>query len=230
MSFQQKAAAWPAFASSAFPRFHDIYGQTGGSSLGYLSDNNGVTFQETFTRALTNASTFIQLVTWNDFGEGTIIEPTEQYGYRDLGVVQNFRRQYLDASFSYHTNDLALAMRLFNLRRQYGTTAPVVSAELDRVFTNIASGNLTTAALQLTGVETSVPVIYNLSLTGRQLQFAVGGYTSSSGIQIQTSSNLNPGGWQTVVALPVGTNQVTFTTNIPPQNPTLFFRIQNSGP
>jgi hypothetical protein len=229
-SFQLKAAAWPAFVSSVFPRFHDIYAQAGGSSYGYLSDNNGVTFQETLTRALTNASTAIQLVTWNDFGEGTVIEPTVQYGYRDLGVIQNSRRQYLDANFPYHTNDLTLPMRLYNLRRQYGTTKPAVSAELDRVFSNIVSGNLTAAALQLTGVETSVPVIYNLSLTGGRLQFSVGGHMSNSGIQIQTSSNLVPGGWQTVAALPIGTNAVAFSTNIPPQNPATFFRIQNSGP
>ena len=229
-SFQQKAAAWPAFISSAFPRFHDIYAQAGGTSYGYLSDNNGVTFQETLTRALTNASTAIQLVTWNDFGEGTIIEPTVQYGYRDLGVVQDFRRQYLDPSFPWHTNDLNLALRVYNLRRQYGTTKPAVSAELDRVFTNIVSSNLTLAALQLTSLETSVPVIYNLSLSGGQLQFAVGGYTSASGIQIQSSSNLVPGGWQTISTMPVGTNQITFSTNILPQDAPTFFRIQNSGP
>jgi hypothetical protein len=227
-SFEQKAAAWPAFVSSAFPRFHDIYAQAGGTSYGYLSDNNGVTFQETLTRALTNASTIIQLVTWNDFGEGTIIEPTVQYGYRDLGVVQNFRRQYLEAGFPYHTNDLTLATRLYNMRRQYGTAQPVVSAELNRVFSNVVSGNLTAASLQLTGVETSVPIIYNLSLTGGQLRFSVGGYMSSSGIQIQTSSNLN--GWQTLETLPASTNQTTFATNIPPQNTAIFFRIQNNGP
>jgi hypothetical protein len=75
-----------------------------------------------------------------------------------------------------------------------------------------------------------VPVIYNLSLTGGQLQFSVGGYLSASGIQIQTSPNLIPGGWQTIAAMPVGTNKVTFSTNILQQDAPTFFRIQNSGP
>jgi hypothetical protein len=228
--FQTKAAAWPEFVSSAFPRFHDIYAQAGGSSYGYLSDNNGITFQETLARAMTNASTVIQLVTWNDFGEGTIIEPTAQYGYRDLGVVQNFRRQYLDSNFPYHTNDLALATRLYNLRRRFGTTSPVMSAEMDRAFSNIVSGNLTAAGLQLTGMETNVPVIYNLSLSGNQLQFSVGGLLSTSGVQVQSSSDLNAGGWQTLTTQPAGTNLITFSTNIAPQNPATFFRIQNTGP
>jgi Glycosyl hydrolase family 99 len=226
-TFQQKGASWPAFVSSAFPRFHDIYGQAGGTSYGYLSDNNGVTFQETLTRALTNNSSIIQLVTWNDFGEGTIIEPTVQYGYRDLGVVQNFRRQYLNPSFPYHTNDLNLALRLYNMRRAYGTSNAVVSAELNRVFSNIVSGNLTAANLELTGVETNVPAIYNLALSGGQLQFSVGGYLSPNGIQIQTSSNLSPGGWQTLETLVAGTNLILFDTNIVPQNTATFFRIMN---
>src|SRR5262249_23609970 len=71
-NFNRKAAAWPAYISSAFPRFHDIYAQAGvGTSFGYLADSNGVTFQETLTQAATNASSIVQIVTWNDYGEGT---------------------------------------------------------------------------------------------------------------------------------------------------------------
>lgn len=228
--FEQKGAGWPAYVSSAFPRFHDYYAQAGaGSSYGYLADNNGATFTETLTRAMTNNSAAIQLVTWNDYGEGTIIEPTVQYGYRDLGVVQDFRRQYLDPHFSYHTNDLALALRLYNLRHKYGSGNQVVSAELDRVFTNIVQGNLAAANLQLTGVESNAPVIYNLSFTNSQLQFAVGGYLSASGIQIQTASNLNTTAWQTMNTLSVSTNEVVYSLVVVPQNKATFIRVQNSG-
>lgn len=230
-SFDQKAAAWPAFISSAFPRFHDIYAQAGVQpSFGYLDDQNGATFQETLTRAMTNASTIIQVVTWNDFGEGTIVEPTVQYGYRDLGVIQNFRRQYLDAGFPYHTNDLLLPLRLYNLRKQYGTTSPVLSAELDRVFANIVSSNLSTAALELTGVESGRPAIYGLSATGGQLRFSIGGYLSSSGLQVQTASNLTQSSWQTVNSFAASTNLTIYSTSISPQNTPLFFRVQSAGP
>ena len=140
VSFDQKAAGWPGFVSSAFPRFHDIYAQAGvGSSYGYLDDANGSTLTNTLSRAMTNNSAMVQIVTWNDFGEGTIVEPTRDYGYRDLGIVQNLRRQYLDPSFPYHTNDLAMAFRFYNLRKQYGNS-PAISAELNRIFTNIVSG------------------------------------------------------------------------------------------
>lgn len=231
VSFEQKAGSWPAFVSSAFPRYHDIYAQAGTqASLGCLDDQDGATFQETLTRAMTNASTYVQVVTWNDFGEGTIVEPTVQYGYRDLGVIQNFRRQYLDADFPFQTNDLLLALRQYNLRKQYGTTNPVLSAELDRVFTNVISTNLSAAAVELTGLESNVPVIYDASATGGQLQFSIGGFISGSGIQVQNSPTLATGAWQTVATLSVGTNLMVFSAPIPAHSPAMFFKIQNAGP
>ncbi len=125
-----KNQAWPSYVSSAFPRFHDIYGQVpGNTSYGHLDDANGSTLTSTLRRAMTNSSAIVQIVTWNDFGEGTVVEPTAagnepttEYGYSDLGIIQDSRRQYLDSTFPYHTNDLALAFRFYNLRKQYGTT------------------------------------------------------------------------------------------------------------
>lgn len=245
-SFEQKALrspAWPAFVSTAFPRFHDIYQQAGvGSSFGFLGDQYGNTLRETLSRAMTNASAIVQVATWNDFGEGTIVEPTlsgisgcalndtnqpaTEYGYTDLGIIQDMRREYLDAGFPCHTNDLALALRLFNLRESYGNSNPVISAELNRVFGNIISGNLALASFQLAGIETGVPIIYNLSLTNGQLQFFIGGFLSPSGMQIETSSNLAT--WQIVGTLPASTNQSEFQTVVLPATTPSFFRVQNN--
>ena len=222
VSFDQKAGGWPGFVSSAFPRFHDIYARAGvGSSYGYLDDANGSTLTSTLSRAMTNHSAIVQVVTWNDFGEGTIVEPTQDYGYRDLGIVQNLRRQYLDPSFSYHTNDLAMAFRFYNLRKQYGNS-PAISAELDRIFTNIVSGQVSTANLQLTGIESNHPVIYNLSYDGVQLQFLIGGYVASS-VQVQMSTNLTT--WQTVQTFAVSTNLSVFSTATT-QVVCRFFKVQ----
>ncbi len=229
--FEQKAVPWPAYISSAFPRFHDIYALAGVEpSFGYLDDQNGATFQETLARAMTDASAYVQVVTWNDFGEGTVVEPTTQFGYRDLGVIQNLRRQYQDPEFPFHTNDLLLPLRQYNLRKQYGTTNAILSAEMDRIFTNIVSSNLTAAALQLTGLESNVPVIYDASTVGGQLQFSVGGFISASGIQVQSSPTLEASGWQTVATLPVGTNLTVFSAAIPTNCPAMFFKIQNAAP
>jgi len=222
VSFEQKAAGWPSFVSSAFPRFHDIYAQAGvGSSNGYLDDANGSTLTNTFSRAMTNNSALVQLATWNDFGEGTMVEPTRDYGYRDLGIVQDLRRQYLDPGFSYHTNDLAMAFRFYNLREQYGNNA-AISAELNRIFTNIVSGNVSIANLQLTGIESNHPIIYNLSCDGVGLQFLIGGFVASS-VQVQASTDLTS--WQTVQTFAASTNVLVFSTNTT-QAVSSFFKVQ----
>lgn len=229
-TFQQSAGAWPAFVSTAFPRFRDIYAQAGvGVSYGTLDDGNGDHLRATLGRALTNSSAVVQIATWNDFGEGTVVEPTMQYGYRDLGILQDFRRQYLDPGFKYQTNDLALATRLYNLRRQFATNT-ILAAELNRVFTNIVSGNLAAAELQLTGVESYRPVIYNLSSTGGLLQFSVGGFLSASGAEVQATSNLASATWQSANTFVVSTNLLNFSTPLLPQGNPAFFKVRTLGP
>lgn len=150
--FDQKAAAWPDFISSAFPRFHDIYQRAGVRNYwGYLGDRQGDTLRETLDRGLTNRSAIVQLVTWNDFGEGTMVEPTRENGCRDLGIIQDARRQFLDPSFAFHTNDLDLALRFYQLRRHYRTNSPV-SAQLDQIFTNLASGQIKLATAGMNAI------------------------------------------------------------------------------
>jgi Glycosyl hydrolase family 71 len=143
--FERKAAEWPAFISSAFPRFHDIYQRAGVRNYwGYLGDRQGDTLRETSSRAMTNSAAIVQVVTWNDFGEGTMVEPTREYGFRDLGILQDLRREYLQPDFSYRTNDLSLAMEFYKARRKRGSSA-TRSPQLDRVFTNLLSGRISIA-------------------------------------------------------------------------------------
>lgn len=76
----------------AFPRFHDCYAEGKAQpTLGRIPDNNGKTWDSTLSRALQSNVELIQLATWNDWGEGTGIEPTVEFGYRDLEVLQKLR-------------------------------------------------------------------------------------------------------------------------------------------
>jgi glycosyl hydrolase family 99 len=225
--FEQKAALWGAYISSAFPRFHDVYQQAGiRPSYGYLDDNHGLTFQSTLQRAMTNSSAIAQIVTWNDYGEGTVVEPTTDYGCRDLGVLQNFRRLYLSPGYAGTTNDFLLAIRVYNARRQYAGNA-IAYAELDRIFTNAVTEDLSDASLKLSGLESQSPVIYNLSLANNQLAFSVGGYVSSNGVEVQSTSDAVLSHWQTAAFLSSGSNAPSFTTNIANFSGTVFFRAAN---
>ncbi|MXW79381.1 MAG: hypothetical protein F4Z57_10455 [Gemmatimonadetes bacterium] len=120
-------AAWRAYLSqlyekdgvgTAFPKFHDIYEEAGvRESYGYLDDQEGAVFGETLARAEENAS-LIQIVTWNDYGEGTIIEPTIEFGYRYLEAIQNYRKKQAGKTFPYSPEDLRLPIALYQLRQQ----------------------------------------------------------------------------------------------------------------
>jgi hypothetical protein len=224
-SFESKGAGWPAYVGGGWPRFNDIYSQAGvGASYGYLDDRSGGTLRETMGHAMTNRAAIVQIATWNDFGEGTIVEPTQQYGFRDLGIIQDFRRQYVQTNFPNTTNDVAMALRVYNLRRQYGNY-PTLSAELDRIFTNICSGKLISANRQLSGMESGKAVLYDFWSRSNQFQFSIGGYVLG-GAQVLNASDLSSATWQTARSYSPTTNLIVFTTNIVPQTARSFFKVQ----
>jgi len=228
-SFDDSARAWPAYISTAFPRFHDIYGQAGrGSSYGHLDDQSGNTLRETLSRAMTNASAIIQVATWNDYGEGTVIEPTAagrepttEYGFTDLGIIQDCRREYLDPAFPFHTNDLSLALRQYNLRKKYSNNV-AVAAELDRIFTNIISGKTAEATVLLSSIEARRPAGYGLSAERSPKQSDMGRYPAA-GAQAEVSTGLMT--WQTAKAYAGGTNLISFTSD-PDQPASRFIKLE----
>ena len=139
-SFYQQALGFQYVVTSAFPAFHDIYSEAGvGPSLGYLDAGNGATLSSTLQAAVAHSANVIQLVTWNDYGEGTIIEPTREFGYQYLDTVQSLRRS-LDPSFPFSAPDLGWPLRILRLRQTYPGNA-IINAELDRAYADIIAGN-----------------------------------------------------------------------------------------
>lgn len=137
--FQRSAKAWPHSIPVAFPRFVDIYAEAKlHDSYGRIEDNDGATFTATLEQALASKSRIIQLATWNDWGEGTNIEPSREFGYRDLEIVQNFRRKHVDAAFAPKPADLRLPIKLLELRREVSRADQ--ESRLDKVAAFIAAG------------------------------------------------------------------------------------------
>lgn len=98
-----------------FPGFRDIYEKAGlHESYGFISDRDGQTFRDTLELAAEQESPFIQVATWNDYGEGTVIEPTTNLGYRYLVELQEHDGAGADPS------DLLLPAELLQLRRRIG--------------------------------------------------------------------------------------------------------------
>ena len=106
-------AAWRTYLSqlyeqggvgTAFPKFHDMYEEAGvRESYGYLDDQEGAVFGETLELAGESAS-LIQIVTWNDYGEG-------HHNRADDRVRLSLSRSVTELPQKAHQQDLSLQRR-----------------------------------------------------------------------------------------------------------------------
>ena len=112
-NFYLHCTKYPVCIGGAMPGFKDFYLEGGwGSGYQDFDDQNGKLFLQTLERAAKYPIDLLQIITWNDFGEGTIIEPTLEFGYTRLEQLQ----QFLGVPFS--KNELALAVRLYQKRKE----------------------------------------------------------------------------------------------------------------
>ena len=126
----------------AYPRFIDIYAEAGvHDSWGRIPDDGGATFRSSLDQALETGAPLIQLATWNDWGEGTAIEPSREYGYRDLEYLQTRRRAVIDSAFTNQSADLELPGRLLNLRRLQGPKPADFTTRLNWISQQLADGD-----------------------------------------------------------------------------------------
>lgn len=114
---------------SAYPGFNDFYQQGGGGAvIGWtIPHNNGATLDETLSLAQDAGVDYLQLITWNDFGEGTMIEPTLEFQYTYVDKIKTF------AGVQNTGNVFSDIGRLYNLRRQHANN-PAIQAKLDKAF------------------------------------------------------------------------------------------------
>ena len=141
----------------AFPGFHDVYQEAGTQpSHGYLDPRKGETFRHTLDRALGSGSPVVQVATWNDFGEGTCVEPTREYGYRYLEAVQDARRRFPGEPFPFRPADLRLPLRIYGLRKRLAPSSPERKA-LDGVADLLFAAEVPRASQRLDDLERTAP-------------------------------------------------------------------------
>ena len=128
----------------AYPRFQDFYKAAGiGPGYGQIDDAGGKTYERTLSDAIGRGSAIVQVATWNDWGEGTQIEPSTEFGNRDLETTQRARRK-IDPSFKFAVADLELPYRLFSLRKR-----GVDAHRLDAVAQALGDGQPALARVEL---------------------------------------------------------------------------------
>lgn len=114
---------------SAYPGFVDYYVEGGwGDQIGWTIEHlAGKTLDETLQLAEAANPDYLQLVTWNDFGEGTIIEPTHEFGFSYLEKIMD----YTGVSATPAVFDLI--HELYLLRNQNKSNA-LIQLQLDQAF------------------------------------------------------------------------------------------------
>lgn len=125
---------------SALPGFRDVYE----NPHPVIEHRDGETLRESLAVCMEGPWDTVQLVTWNDYGEGTMIEPTHEFGYLFLEIIQEARRREGAASIG-SAADLRLPARLLELRRDGG----VETRELDFIARLLAAGSVEEAARRL---------------------------------------------------------------------------------
>ncbi len=143
-AYYQKAANYKYRVGGAFPGFYDIYMAAGVRlSYGFLDAEEGMIFDLTLQKAIAQQPDMIQLITWNDYGEGTMIEPTVEYEYRYLEMLQAAQAKLGNTDFKYTADDLRLPLRLYQLRKS--TDDAEAQSRLDEASTALMAGDVKAA-------------------------------------------------------------------------------------
>lgn len=133
----------------AYPGFDDFYVEGGvGDIIPFdIPHENGATLSAVLNVAELNISRmdFLQLATFNDFGEGTMFEPTVETGFEYLKQVQAF------TGVPYSENELQLVYKLYLARKKYAGDTQV-SATLNQVSTLLSELEVPAAAALLASV------------------------------------------------------------------------------
>lgn len=122
---------------AAYPGFNSFYAQGGWPGPTWVITPSVAQFEQTLSLALTQSGQYIQVVTWNDYGEGTIIEPTEESQYGYLTSLQ----QQLGVQSSLSQSDLELVNKLYTARANNLKPSPNQDNlnKLDQAFYDLVS-------------------------------------------------------------------------------------------
>ncbi len=132
---------------SAYPGFHSYYTQGGwpwGSNR-FVIPPSAANLQASLQFTHHSDSDFMQLITWNDFGEGTMIEPTLEFGFSLLKTVQEY------TGVQVKTREMELVAHLYLLRQEFRDN-PEVMGLLDRSYRYFKRLNLNRVRGILMGV------------------------------------------------------------------------------
>jgi hypothetical protein len=117
------AGSFDIYIGGAMPGFWDVYKEHGqGEGYTTYDRQDGALFVKQLNAAKTAGLQWLQVSTWNDYGEGTNIEPTKEYGYQYLEKLQQF------TGVGYDKSHLELIYRWYKLRKAKPSNTQVKQA------------------------------------------------------------------------------------------------------
>lgn len=133
--------------AGAYPGFKDFYKQGGWGNNLFIIDHNGTTtLQNTLDLAKNSKLPYLQLITWNDFGEGTMIEPTLDYNFDFLKTIQQY------TGVSYTETELQLIYKWYTLRKKYKGNADI-EQKLTDAYNSLVALDVAAANTIISGIK-----------------------------------------------------------------------------
>lgn len=164
--YQSRASSQKTVMAVAYPGFEDFY-QEGGAGQGYFTipHGEGEILDQTLDLVDQHQSKidFVQLATWNDFGEGTMFEPTLEFGFRELVKIQQW------TGVPYTEDDLASVYKLFVLRKLFTGKADK-QTQLDAVAEHFVNLEISEAKALLAQIETTPPANLSAVVLPKQIE------------------------------------------------------------
>jgi hypothetical protein len=144
--YQSRAPSLQTYFAGAYPGFQDFYKQGGwGNTLFLISYNGTGTLQNCLKLAKTSGTNYLQLITWNDYGEGTMIEPTLDFNFTSLQTIQQY------TGVPYTVTELQLIYKWYTLRKKYITNS-AVEKQLTQAYYDLVALDVSDATAIISGL------------------------------------------------------------------------------
>jgi hypothetical protein len=144
--YKNRAPSLSTYFAAAYPGFKDLYQQGGwGNTLFVINNNGTATLQNCLNLAKASGTNYLQLITWNDYGEGTMIEPTLDFNFTFLQTIQQY------TGVPYTVTELQLIYKWYTLRKKYAGNN-TVEQQLSTAYNDLAALDVTDATAIISGI------------------------------------------------------------------------------
>jgi hypothetical protein len=115
--------------AGATPGFDDSPVWGWGTTARKAPRYDGERFEMTWQMSIDNKADVVQIITWNDWNEGTQIEPCDKYGYKYLELNKKYSAMYKGVKDDVPNDILRIPLKLYKARK----AAKVEKAVLDEL-------------------------------------------------------------------------------------------------